>query len=113
MSPVLAFAQNAGAPDLSNNSGLGGLLKFVGDLIATLIPLIIGVAVLLFLYGVLKYVTAGGDPEKRTEARNTMIWGIIAIFVMVSVWGLVNVLTSTFNLDSETVPSGPGIPKPK
>jgi heme/copper-type cytochrome/quinol oxidase subunit 2 len=109
--PAVTFAQggNGDFADLGNTSGLGGVLDFIGNVITAVIPLIIGVAVLLFLFGVLKYVTNGGDPEKRTEARNTMIWGIIAIFVMVSVWGLVNVLTNTFALDN-TIPETYGIP---
>lgn len=108
---LLLLPAVAGAAVIDSNEGLGKILQFVGDLIATVIPLIIGLAVLLFLWGVLKYVTSGGDPEKRTEARNTMIWGIIAIFVMVSVWGLVNILVDTFGLDND-VQSAPGIPPP-
>ncbi len=44
-----------------------------------------------------------GDETARTEARNIMIWGIIALFVMVSVWGLVNVLDDTFGLDDQAL----------
>ena len=43
------------------------------------------------------------------EARNVMIYGIIGLFVMVAVWGLVNVLINTFGL-STSVPQVPGLP---
>ena len=39
-----------------------------------------------------------------------MLWGIVALFVMVSVWGLVNVLKGSFNLDNENIPVAPAIP---
>lgn len=66
----------------------------------TVIPLIIAIALVVFLVGVVKYITAGGDAEKRTEARNVMIYGIIGLFVMVAVWGLVWLLINTFNLET-------------
>ena len=73
------------------------------------VPLLIAVAVVVFLWGVVRYITAAGDEEKRKEARSTMIWGIVGLFVMVAVWGLVNVLISTFGLTT-TVPLTPGLP---
>jgi len=59
---------------------------------------------------VVQYITAGGDEEKRKAGRNTMLYGIIGLFVMVAVWGLVNVLISTFGLDT-AVPVVPGLPR--
>jgi uncharacterized membrane protein YidH (DUF202 family) len=74
------------------------------------IPLIIAIAVVVFLVGVVKYITAGGDTERRTEARNVMIYGIIGLFVMVAVWGLVNLLVNTFSLQTSAPPS-PELPR--
>ncbi len=62
------------------------------------IPVIITLALIYFLWGVGRFILSAGDEQKRGEARNIMVWGIIALFVMVSVWGLVNVLVSTFGL---------------
>ena len=102
--PALLFAQ-------SDFSSVDSALETVQGFIADLIPFAIGIAVLVFIWGLIKYVTAGGDGDKQTEARNTIIWGIIIIFVMVSVWGLVNVLSTTFNLDNDNIPLAPGIPE--
>ena len=100
--PVLASAQSV--------TSLGGGFDLIIDLINRyVIPLIIGLAVVYFLWGVLKYVTAGGAEEEKGKGRDMMIYGIIALFVMVSVWGLVGVLKGTFNL-SEGTPTGTQIP---
>lgn len=64
-----------------------------------IIPLIIGLAVITFLYGVGKYVTAGGEEAEREEARYTILYGIIIIAVMVSVYGLVRFVLNTFGLE--------------
>lgn len=87
---------------------------FIGkfqNIIRLLIPVAFALALLWFLFGVAKYVTQGGDEEKRKEARNTMIYGIIALFVMSAVWGLVGVLTDTTGLRNNTPPPAPEIPR--
>jgi hypothetical protein len=91
-------------------SGIYGLLDFFRNLINQLIPFIIALTVLVFLWGIFKYVLAT-DAESRKEAQGYMIWGIIALFVMVSVWGLVNILVRTTNLDN-VAPKAPGVPEP-
>ena len=73
------------------------------DVLNAIIPLFITLAVVFFLWSVLKYVNSGDNAEKRTQARALMIHGIIAIFVMISLWGFVNILVDTLNL-KESVP---------
>jgi len=88
--PVAAFAQGAAG---INEAGPTNFINSITNIIEKIIPLLVGVAVLIFIWGVLKYILAGSDDaSKRTEARGFMIWGIVAIFVMVSVWGLVGIL---------------------
>jgi len=99
--PTLAFAQ----VDTSISS-FDDILLFVSRIINSLIPIIISLAVLVFIWGVFRYIVASAE-EDKTKGRNLMIWGIVGIFVMVSVWGLVNVLRNTFNLDS----SRPDVPE--
>ena len=61
-----------------------------------LIVLVSALALLYFLVGVSKYILHSGSEEKRAEGYHMMIYGIVALFVMVSVWGLVGVLANTF-----------------
>jgi len=77
----------------------------VSDLISSATPVVVGLGVLFFLYGLAMYILGAADEEKKKEGRNIMIMGVIALFVMISVWGLVNLLKSTLNLDT-TVPAG-------
>lgn len=65
-----------------------------------IIPLLFTVALVAFIWGVLRYLMNAADSKERAEGRNFMIWGIIALFVMLSVWGLTSVLSNTFNLDN-------------
>lgn len=99
--PLVTLAQNSGA-------GVFNILNLFSRIVSALIPIVIGVAVLMFLLGVLKYVTAG-DEDGQKEAKTTMISGIVVLFVMVSIWGLVNILGDTLSLN-KTAPPPPQIP---
>ncbi len=79
-----------------NFTDLSTSLDTITSLINRIIPLIISIALVLFLIGIVQFVTAGGDEEKRAAARGMIVFGIIALFVMVSVWGFVNILARTF-----------------
>ena len=57
----------------------------------------IAAALVLFLFGIVKLAFWDGQkPEAREQARKFMMWGIISLFVMVSVWGLVKILQLSF-----------------
>ncbi len=92
--PLISFGQDGGLAD-------GNIFETLIEIINTLIPFAIGVAVFIFIVGLIRYVNAGGDEDKVKAARNTIIWGLIIIFVMFSAVGIVNILNKTFNLDRE------------
>jgi hypothetical protein len=66
-------------------------------------PVLITLAVIVFTMGVIKYVANADDSTKREEGRNFMIYGIIGLFVMVSVWALVGILSNTFGFGNTTL----------
>ena len=87
--------------------------SFVGlviKILSLLIPIVISLALLAFLWGITVFILNAGDAQKRSEGKQIMIWGIIALFVMLSVWGLVRLLQSTFQLQSSVAPPVPQIP---
>jgi uncharacterized membrane protein YidH (DUF202 family) len=91
--PALAFAQSG--VRLQN---LGTALNDVQYIMDRIVPMLIGLAVIVFLWGVLKFVFNAGDEDKRKEGRQLMVWGIVGIVVMVSVWGLVAFVQNTFGV---------------
>lgn len=92
---LVVFAVAKDFKDLITNTIIGGILR-------PLVPLLIGLAVVIFIYGVLTTMLAEGG-EKKEDGKKYMLWGIVGIFVMVSVWGLVAILTSTLNLDTTQI----------
>jgi len=70
----------------------------------SLIPLIFAVAIIMFIWGVVQYFIVNADEEaKRAQGKQFMIWGIIALAVMLSVWGLVGILSGSFGIHTSSV----------
>ena len=90
--PVVAFAQT---------SGVIGAIGNFQRILNAIIPVIITFGLLFFLFGVVQYIL---KPDDVAAARNIMLYGIIGLFVMVSVWGLVNLLADTFVSGGATSP---------
>lgn len=73
-----------------------------------LVPVLFAIAFIVFLYGIAKaYIFSGGDPAKVSEGHKLLLWGIIAFVVMISIWGLVNVVANTFGLAGYYAPPTP------
>jgi hypothetical protein len=73
--------------------------EFVGDLIGLLnvaIPVIITLTVMFVLWHGMQVVMRSDNPQKMAEKRGSVVWGILILFIMVSMWGLVNLLGTTF-----------------
>ena len=77
-------------------TNFSGFVSIFLNILNMLVPIIVGLAFVVFLWGIVKFVGAGGDTEKIREGKNVIVYGIVGLFVMVSVWGLVNVLVYTF-----------------
>lgn len=70
-----------------------------------LIPLLFSIAFLVFLWNAARYFIIGGsDPAGREQAKMFALWSIIAFVLMVSIWGIVNMLVSSFGLGSGAAP---------
>lgn len=96
--PFLAFA--ATAPDAST------IIGKVGTLINQIAPILFALAFIWFLWNIVKYIEAGGgDAKARDLARDNIIYAIVLLFVMVSVWGLIGVIQTTFGVNGGTAPA--------
>lgn len=101
--PVLAFAQ------IPNTTGLQAILNFIRTTVATLIPIVFGLAIVFFFWGLVTFLRAAGDPKAQEAGRNQMIWGVIAIAVMISIYGLVAWLQSVFGVSAITTGTVPTV----
>jgi hypothetical protein len=107
--PIIAAAFLFTVPFLASAATISDSIKsFITFIDQYLVPLIFAVALLVFLFGVFQYfILGGGDAEKRKEGRQYIMYGIIGFVIMISVWGLVRLVSSAFGLDQQIRPALP------
>lgn len=113
LTPVVALAQVTGGTPTSCTFGrittIQGLLCKISELLNAIIPVLIALGIVYFVWGVVSYVVSG-DEEAKKKGRDKIVYGIIGLAVIISVWGLVRILTNTFgfsnvqNINFPTVP---------
>lgn len=106
ITPSIVIAQ-VPTTNLTYFTGLVGQIKSV---LNALVPVLIVAGVVYFLWGVLQFVSAGDDEEGRKAGRSRMIHGVIAIFVMASIWGLVGLLGTLTGVGGGSVIVPPIVP---
>lgn len=84
------------------------LCQIINILNAT-IPLLLTLAMVVFIWGIIRFIYNADNEKERENGRMLIIYGLIGLFVIVSMWGLVKVLITTFGLTNLGVPSGPAI----
>lgn len=97
--PAVAFAQTPG--------NLTQLIAWAGDILNRLIPILIAVALLVFFWGLIQYIRN----HKSTEGRQIMIAGLVGLFIMTSVWGIIRLAQNTFGVNNSAIPSIPQVPQ--
>lgn len=96
--PVLALAAVPAADQ--NLTGISTLISSIGRIVNQIIPLLFAVAIIFFFWGLLEFVRSAGNEEKAKEGKSHMIYGVIALAVMVSIYGLIAWLQGTFGIDA-------------
>jgi len=104
LAPSLAFAQ--GAPTLGN---INVLLGSISRLVDMALPVVLGLALLGFFWGLAKFIFSQGDEEAKMDGKKIMIWGISALFVMVAVWGLVGFIADALGVQTGGSAQVPGV----
>lgn len=84
------------------------LLNAIDNLIDLLIPIAFSLALLFFFWGLAKFIFHAGDQKTVEEGKRRMLWGVIALFVIVSIWGIIQFIQAAFF--TGPVPLQPFIP---
>lgn len=88
--PTVAFAQT-----ITDVNSLTYKLTNLGN---TFIEILIAFAVIWIIFNVVRFIMSGD--EKRKEHQSAIMWGVLGLFIILSIWGLVAILRNTFRLDN-------------
>ena len=115
--PAVTFAQGLAGGD-GTGGGIGLFFKNVlGFINGVLLPLILGIAFLMFVWGVFQFFILGGsDEEAQSKGKSLMIYAVAGFVLILSFYGIINVITNGLgfgggNLDpvttKTTIPTAP------
>jgi len=111
LAPAVSSAQIA---DSANGGAFEDLLEnilvFINDV---LIPFIIGIGFLVFVWGMFKFFILGGaNDEKKEQGKSLMIYATIGFVLIIIFFGVINLLTESTGLTGETIRNVPRIDIP-
>ena len=76
-----------------------GLIREIAN---PLILLLIAVAVVYFLWGLATFLANAEDSAERALGKSKIVWGLVGLLIMVSVFGILQVLLGTFGIPAPT-----------
>ncbi len=99
LAPAFVFAQDIGPV----RSLLNNIFRFLGAIVE------IGMlfAFVIFGWGILKLITANGDPKKVGDAKGILTWGIIGIFILASMGGIIYFINAYIGIPTKPVIQAP------
>lgn len=102
--PLLALAQQGVNPTPLRGYGT----SIIGLINNIFVPVLLAVAFIVFVWGIFEYFILGASNEEdRQKGRQLVLWGLIGFVVIFSLWGLVNIIKTTFNFGDKGNPPPP------
>jgi hypothetical protein len=74
--------------------------KIVGNIVIPLVELLFAVATFVFIWGLFGFFRGGDDAEARKTSRDHILWGVVGLFIMVSVYGIIRFVAATVGQSS-------------
>jgi predicted membrane channel-forming protein YqfA (hemolysin III family) len=103
---TVALAAGATVAINDTASGFVTIVSTLTSIANALIPFLFAIAVVVFIYGIIRYILARGSEEK-VSARGYIIWGIVGIAVIASLFGIINLLQNAFGVSTSQLPLTP------
>ncbi|HYC83529.1 MAG TPA: hypothetical protein VEB60_03250 [Candidatus Paceibacterota bacterium] len=67
------------------------------EILQPIVGVLFAAAVLIFFWGVVEFIAGAENPKARDLGKQHMIWGVVGLFIMVSVNGILNLICDTIN----------------
>jgi len=85
--------------------GVRGFLTSAKSLINLLLGVVFGLAVLFFFWGIAQFIlNDSGNEKTRAEGKTKIVWGIIALFIMVSIYGILAMIGGLLGVETRVTP---------
>ena len=69
--------------------------NILSNIVNPIITLMVGIAIIYFLWGAFQFIKNAESPEERKKGGMNMLWGVVGLFIMASVYGIMNLIIGT------------------
>ena len=117
--PLVTLAQGSDSGNAGNSLAKGGsggqvasfLDNVLGFIDKVLLPVILGLAFLMFVWGVFKFFILGGsDEEAQQKGKSLMLYAVAGFVLILSFYGIVSVITNGLGFGgSDTLQGADGV----
>ncbi|MEK7139862.1 MAG: hypothetical protein AAB805_00900 [Patescibacteria group bacterium] len=86
-------------PQIAHAFTMGELLvRFKAYIITPIISILFALSLAFFLWGIARFIWTSGADADREQGKNHMIWGLVGMVIVVSVYGIINVAISVLGI---------------
>ena len=78
------------------------IISYFLGVLSILIPILSGLAFIVFFWGVSKFILNSGKPEEIKNGKSYMIWGVLALFILLSFRAIIGFVSNEFELGGST-----------
>lgn len=71
------------------------LNKLITEVLNPFIGFLFVLAIVVFLYGIIELLAGADNEEKRTTGKKHLMWGVVGLFIMVSVYAIIQVIKNS------------------
>lgn len=82
------------------------LVSFMNDLV----PVLATAAIVFFFYGLVRFIRNSGDAKGRATGRDAIVWGLVGIFVIFALWGIIRFIQISLSLPTSPAQNQKGFP---
>lgn len=79
--------------------------RFLDQIVNPIIVFIFALALVYFLYGMVVFIANADNEDARDTGKKHMLWGVVGLFIMVSVYGILKIVIGTMGVSSDNIPS--------
>jgi len=68
------------------------LQKIIVQIINPVIVILVTLALVVFIWGIVQMIYGANNEEKRTQGKRHLLWGLVGLFIMLTVRGLLAII---------------------
>ena len=74
------------------------------DILKGVADMLIALAIMLFFWGLVKFIAHASDSKEHEEGKRFIVWGLVSLLVVFSLWALVGLILSGLGITGGNIP---------